>query len=487
MSEEERFDEIIRSRFSGEEFSFSEENWEKAERNLDSVRRRKKIASFSLVFIGGLIVGIILMIPFIKPVKPIDGGSITQITGSGKEVVPVPNNESVASVENDETKVVDPASVRNREDVGVSAGIRNDSKQEDKQEKLTQKEHASVSNQLKKGTTPALTLVKGKDEKNGLSDSSELSHHDPSVLISMDLREKISNEIVNETVNETANETVNETANETVKERKIINLQRTIDSLSELIASRNALDSLRSRKDSSESKLSVSAAVSKNPAGVSAKDTLSASKSVLRANHLFLEAGTFYNSGWHYGAIREAQGFNPVIGIGLTHLFDQKWSLSASVHYKSIGYLTVSSKTYFSSTPDFGSDIVELIIDTKILHYAVVPVFVNYHFNADNWIGIGGSLSYLLTATGEISTNTSVDFKNPVQTEKTAIGYTQGFNLWDASLAISYKRRIVKRLLISAEAHYGLMDIKDNVFFSQQNFERSSGIELLISYDLFKP
>src|SRR3990172_7307148 len=65
MSEEDKFDEIIRSKFSEKEFLFDEENWEIAEAMLDSARRRKSAVKWSAVFLIGLLAGVGLMLPFV--------------------------------------------------------------------------------------------------------------------------------------------------------------------------------------------------------------------------------------------------------------------------------------------------------------------------------------------------------------------------------------------------------------------------------------
>ena len=94
-------------------------------------------------------------------------------------------------------------------------------------------------------------------------------------------------------------------------------------------------------------------------------------------------------------------------------------------------------------------------------------------------------MAYLLNTTSDFTTNTNIDLRAPVQSKTTTFGYTQGFNPWNATLAIAYRRRLLDKLSVSVEMHYGLMDIKDNTFFSKQKFERSSGINLILSYDLF--
>lgn len=61
MSEQEKYEELIRQKFAEKEFIFNEENWEKAEKMLDSGKRSKKIFGWSMVFLIGVVTGSFLM------------------------------------------------------------------------------------------------------------------------------------------------------------------------------------------------------------------------------------------------------------------------------------------------------------------------------------------------------------------------------------------------------------------------------------------
>jgi hypothetical protein len=174
-----------------------------------------------------------------------------------------------------------------------------------------------------------------------------------------------------------------------------------------------------------------------------------------------------------------------VLGIGLTHLFNAKWSIYTGVQYGAVAQLTASQKTFTTSISDFGTTHIDSTIATQWIHYLVVPLFLQYGFDDKTEIGLGGSIAYLLNTTSNVIVNQYSDFKSVQPINKTSGGYTQGFNPWDASVALAYRRKISGKFHISAEMHYGLLDIKDNAFFSQQTFERSTGIKLLLSYNLF--
>ena len=197
-----------------------------------------------------------------------------------------------------------------------------------------------------------------------------------------------------------------------------------------------------------------------------------------------IDAGTFYGFGWNYADTLEGRGFVPVIGFGFSHLFNTKWSFSTGFQYGSVGYLN-SEKKYSSSTPDFGLTMTDTIIDTRWIHYTVVPLFLHRTLNNNNSIGIGGTIGFMINTTSDYITDSQSDFGSLVQTRTRSSGYMEGLNGMNATLAFSYRRRITNKFSFSAEMHYGITDIKDNAFFAKQKAERSTGIKLTFSYAIF--
>ena len=65
MSEENKFDELIKSKISEREFPFDEMNWDEAEKQIISRENRAKLARYGLTFAGGLVTGVLLMSPLI--------------------------------------------------------------------------------------------------------------------------------------------------------------------------------------------------------------------------------------------------------------------------------------------------------------------------------------------------------------------------------------------------------------------------------------
>lgn len=212
------------------------------------------------------------------------------------------------------------------------------------------------------------------------------------------------------------------------------------------------------------------------------------------ATFVSLVLGTNAELGWQYEETIEGRGFNPIAGIEINHYLNRKWMISSGIQYGSIAYLKASEKQFSKTTYGFGSVSVDTIINTTLLHYAVVPFLLEYNLNDKNAISIGGSVSYLVNTNSKVSTrstsvspmsgNTNTGEVKTISDMESGY-YTNAFNKWDASISIGYRRRMTQRFTASALANWGLLDIKNNTFFSREKFERNSGIKLVISYTLF--
>ena len=207
------------------------------------------------------------------------------------------------------------------------------------------------------------------------------------------------------------------------------------------------------------------------------------------------ELGTNYTFGWNNTGVNEARGFNGIAGIGLTHYFNQKYGVNVGVQYGSIAYLNATQKTFTHKEYGFGSTSVDTTINTKYLHYVVIPLMAEYNINAKNSILLGGSASYLVNSNSSITVNSSSVGPAPVGFDTASInsatntsvkGYYNGaFNKFDATVAIGYRRRLTDRISVLALANFGVMDVKKNDFFGINKTERNSGVKLIFTYKLF--
>ena len=65
MSEQEKMDDLLRSKFSEMDFPFDEENWAKAEEMIIATRKKEKRRRWGIIFFFGILIGILVMIPFV--------------------------------------------------------------------------------------------------------------------------------------------------------------------------------------------------------------------------------------------------------------------------------------------------------------------------------------------------------------------------------------------------------------------------------------
>lgn len=198
------------------------------------------------------------------------------------------------------------------------------------------------------------------------------------------------------------------------------------------------------------------------------------------------EAGADYLTGWKNPGSRDANGFNPVIGINYFNYVTDKLAVSVGVQYTSVSHLDyvnhVSKTTYY----DLGAESAVTVITPQKVHYLAVPVKLNYSINDKNTIGFGCNIAYLLTIDSKVETyNQHPSARDNIKIYS-AKGYTQGFKTFDTQLSLFYRRKIYKNISVNAEVIYGLTDIKDNKFFNSAVFERNKGLKLTLVYNLFK-
>ena len=201
-----------------------------------------------------------------------------------------------------------------------------------------------------------------------------------------------------------------------------------------------------------------------------------------------VEAGANYMFGWKNPETRDAQGFNPTIGVNYFNNFKSKMSISIGLHYSSVGSLSYSSYSSRVVRLGLGEETRVTIYTPLEVHYLLAPLRFNYNVNAMNAIGLGCNIAYLLTVQSEVETYTEkMDGQQYGNNLEKTTGYTQGFKPFDTQISVFYKRRLYPNLAVNMELFFGLTDIKANHFFDTNNsFERNSGLKLTLVYNFLK-
>jgi len=198
------------------------------------------------------------------------------------------------------------------------------------------------------------------------------------------------------------------------------------------------------------------------------------------------EAGPNYAYGWKNPGSHDASGFNPVVGINYFTNFKSKMSLSIGLHYTSVSNLSFSSYTSKVVHLGLGEESHVSVFTPVKVHYAIVPLRLNYSLNTKNTFGIGCNIAYLLNIQSTLYTYTEKLNKKYDEKTTTTSGYIKGFKQYDTQLSLFYKRAIYKNLAANLELYYGLRDTKDNTFFNSNVFERNTGLKLTLVYNFLK-
>jgi hypothetical protein len=536
MSEEEKYDELIRQKFAEQEFMFNEANWEKAEAMINASRKTKKIFWWSSIFLIGLITGIFLMLPLIKnnssqtiikkaksnehmvtdnpsmksPSGKTTNESATDNTLSLNDRSPSPTetkeiNTEANSNENNLIPAVDELNgARTKKQLyNKSAGSASgDESQKNKisknntiiNAKKNKYSETNTDSQNAQETSRSLTpQKKRKEDKISENEKNAFAIAHKGIAIKNTIRHTAKEGDKTSKTEENQNE---KTKSGELAKKETPSADAADSTLSEnKLAAENAakIDALNDSTKQEEKQLVADSVQKSDSVKLAAqeKSLTPALDGLASATFVSLDAGINGQLGWNNKEVIEGRGITPVLGIDITHAFNQTWSVSAGVQYNGIWYLKPDTKTAKTTIYDFGSTTTTITTKPGFLHYIAVPLTIQYHFNDKNAILAGGSFSCLLNA------------KSKVQESITRVGpalatgsisadnsnnndyYIKTFNPFDAVIGIGYRRRISTRFLITGIADFGLLDVKQNSASLKNTFERNSGLRVILSYTIF--
>jgi hypothetical protein len=532
MNEEEELKNILNSKLSQEEVPFDEENWEQAEKLIDDSRKKKKRRKWFVIFFIGLGAGIAIMLPFaLKNIKNSVENDIKntqpqeEIKDSAKQVSiqqpsPIENTNTAANNTSsvntsanetskesaDKTISKDTAKIISKERTGITKSS-SPTPLATTTTKNNVKPKKTISQPMNEKGDNASTIKSNSKAETVANLSAKKEKH--TITPTVEKKEVKSEKIVENKTDETANTTVSTNKPEVIRptENSVQSSAKTdtVQKQNEPAETKVATDSTQKSdavtavkqgaaqttppaKVDSVKKTNDSTAIVKKDSALKKVDTIQTTTQPAKGpkkDFVSVEAGTNFIFGWNSGGATEARGFNPIIGIGYTHHFGNTWSMHTAVYFNTIGYLTSSTYTDHHLDYNFGFSTQDTSITTNWLYYITVPLQVQYALNAKSFIAIGGSVSYLITSSGTITTYTQTSFTTTNKQTAAQMGYYNGFSTLNASVMALYGRKLTNKLSASLSAYFGLIDIKSNSVFSEQAFERETGIRLLLSYDIF--
>ncbi|MCC6371798.1 MAG: hypothetical protein IT236_12385 [Bacteroidia bacterium] len=199
----------------------------------------------------------------------------------------------------------------------------------------------------------------------------------------------------------------------------------------------------------------------------------------------FAEGGLSYAFGWKNPGIRDGNGFNPVVGVHISHALTNKLTVGLGAQYNQVSQMEYSTKVSKVISYKYTEESDVTVITPQKMYYAVLPLKLSYTINKDNLVGIGYNLAYLINVNSKVETyhvgiNNTTDYK-----VTRSLGYTEGIKTLDKQLAIFYRRHMAEKFWINTELYLGLDDVKDNAFFKSNVKERNSGIKVTLMYNFF--
>jgi hypothetical protein len=481
-TEQENFDDLLKSKLDENEFVFNEANWDKAEMLIIEAEKKRKRRIIGFIFFIGMLLGVCVMIPFINGKNDVEKMDLSNKKIDDKTVNEVKSENEIES--NNKIIKTDTDKKFTQENGHITPLAENTSYKNLSEEVNQKKEETTNTNlysseKQKSNSTEAgfaetkkSRVTKTKDQK-GRSGGNK-NNDTPSIV-----KENGAEEVKMANSDKKKGETtkIEEIKHTTpAKNEKPNIVPSTTDSarVPELTNSNLKKDTIVVTKDSvAKTKVDSIKPVVKDETKIFKKTTL-----------FSIDAGANYAFGWTNNTTREAAGFNAVFGISVTHQFIKKLGVLVGVQYNSLAHLSYSNYISNNLQYDLGYNQTKTVITPTILYYIAVPIKLHYYFNEKNSLSIGLNTLYLLNTSSKVETYTESTFGASVYNVSTKKGYMDGFSTWDLQPTLAYRRRIIKCLSVSVEMYYGLMDLKNNAAFGLTKSEHNSGMKLTLSYNL---
>jgi hypothetical protein len=223
------------------------------------------------------------------------------------------------------------------------------------------------------------------------------------------------------------------------------------------------------------------------PVTAAPRDSLAPkSPTIAPDNHCFVELGTFINAGWMTADTWEAAGFNPLVGIGYHNTVADKTAVTFGAYFTTVSHMKAVTKVVKSTRVKFGEESDVTAITPESAQYFMLPVRIQYRPSAKQAFTAGYSIFYLLNVQSRVDTYTERLGRRDNSASYTTGGYVEGFSMYNHQLSLGYRRQLKGKLWLDTEAAFGLSDLRQDGFFGIQQFERTMGLKIGLTYDLTK-
>lgn len=200
----------------------------------------------------------------------------------------------------------------------------------------------------------------------------------------------------------------------------------------------------------------------------------SKSKPAFVQNNLFVEAGL----NWFNAKQINTEDLGAHIGLSYAFPLRKKLGMSIGLGYTQL-HQSTGTRYYATVSYGFGEQRKTTGIKTVRLDYAELPVLVNYAITPKQGVFAGASLLYVLHSIDYKKNDGDLTFGT-----KTA-NYFKAYQPIDAQLILGYHCWLSPKIRLSAGYHYGLTDITQNTAFKRDEKNKNKGFRFTIGYQLF--
>ena len=513
-TEEEKFDALLRSKMDENHFEFNEANWEKAEAAIILAGKKRKRKRFGVIFIIGLLIGVGIMTPFvlqtnavaIKKTDPSKSNDSNQGGVAGDKTAERLNGSVDSETQEKTSRQVDETTKKtehfalSEQEKSVDEASRTSSSVLPEAEKLVvaakaQKNTLSEPGKAFPKDPKEETYSEKKNQEERVKSDSRKSYQeklDPvagiNSLLNSPNRTATNKHNQNNGLSVNKQKKPNEDSDATdVRKSEATSLLEKSDKMQQVPFDLQVLPSLKISKVTEADTFFI-LRDSLFKLAIDTLDTISENGLLVLkpTNILTADVGSSYGFGWSNLGIKEASGFNPLLGISFTHFFTQKIAGLIAAQYTSLGHLNYSHYTQVNTQYDFGLEQTKTVITPTVLYYIAMPLQFQYYLNHKNSFTAGVNTLFLLYSNGMESIDQGNSGGIGNFNTVVARGYRDGFTPYDIQGTLGYRLQLGKKLLVCAEGYYGFINCKNNAFFGLQHPVHNTGIKLTLSYYLWR-
>ena len=538
MSEQEKMDDIIRSKFSEMDFPFDEENWAKAEEMIVAARAKEKRRRWGIIFFFGILIGVLVMIPFVLKNTDSEKTNTTLVEQKNKTAGSITENKENKLINTSETKAEENKIIDKTQEVAEAP----------KAEVVEENQAPNV--EIKKSTKEVQKINSGEISPSSQSIKPEVKTVPVKIKKPDEPTVAVNTNISAAPLGDKATEKTVSTKKETKKSEAPVKAVEAKEKENKLVPvipttkKKEATDKSETKKEippvvittpetkkkedvvKQETKKDVSPVATKpddtknnsaivtNPVSVASidsakqqpvvtkKDSSTVTPVIVKKDSLPTatkqtetkkDSAQKPKSSWTVsldgginGFLSGGSGISPFAGINITKVLTEKWEIGSGIYYTYIPTFSGASTFTTDATYDFGSSFKLTEIVTTKLHYVTAPLFVKYNFNEKNAVIAGANFYYLFNSSNIVTTYEISYAGIQNKTTSKATGYYNGFSPYDVGIMVGYRKKLFEKLGVALYANYGLLNLQKSGSASSNNIRNNISGQLMLTYKLFK-